>query len=113
VRAAADEDRATVVAAQAQDQARQLLEQIAERRDIDQREQERPVEDVVARELFALHDREQHHDDRRLEERGDHAREAGPHRAVRVEVRASEQQQRDEDGQRRDVLRLVERQRQV
>ena len=85
-----------------------LLEQPAERRDVDQREQQRPVEDVVARELLALDDREEHHHERRLEQRRDHAREAGAHRAVGVEVRAREQQQRDEDRQRRDVLGLVE-----
>jgi hypothetical protein len=113
VAAGADQDRAAVVAAHAQDGAGDPLEQVPQGGDVDEREEQRPVEDVVARELLALDDREQHHDDRRLEQRGDHAREAGAHRPVRVEVGACEQQQRDEDCQRRDVLGLVERQRQV
>ena len=113
VRAGAHEDRAAVVAAHAQDRAGELLEQVPERRDVDECEQQRPVEDVVARELLALDDREDHDHERGLEERGDDTREARPDSAFGVEVRAGEQQQRHEDGQRGNVLGLVEGQNEV
>ena len=57
--------------------------------------------------MTALGDRVDHDHDRRLEQRGDHAREARTHRPVGVEVGAGEQEQRDEDRQRGDVLGLV------
>ena len=108
VRPRPDEHRTAAVAGRAQHHAADALEHPARRGHVDQREEERPVEDVVRVELVALDlgvDQDhQHH----LDERGDHLREAGPLRAVAVEARACEQQHHDEAGERRVVLRLVE-----
>ena len=57
--------------------------------------------------MLALDQREQKDHDRDLEERGDDAREAGAHRPVGVQVGAREQEDRDQNGQRREVLGLV------
>src|SRR6185295_10051777 len=77
VRARADEHGAAAVAGSPQDESAQPLEGPAEGRDVDEREDQGAVEDVVRLELPALEQGVQEHDQRGLEERGDHAREPG------------------------------------
>ena len=110
VRAGADEHRAAAVAGGAQQQARDPLVDLAEGGDVDEREEERAVEDVVGGvELVrAADDREDHRDDHHLEQRREDPREAGALAAVGVHVRAREQQHGDEVGEGDDRARLVE-----
>ena len=81
-----DQHGPAAVAGGSEDEAAQVLEPPPERRHVDQPEEERRVEDVVRLELLALQQRVQEHDQRRLEERRDHAREAGALRALAVEA---------------------------
>ena len=108
LRARPNQDRAAAVTRGAQEHARDAVERPAERRDVEQREQQAPVEDVVRGEGLALDDRVGEDHDRDLEERRDDAREARAAGAVGVEVRAREQQDRDETGERRVLVGLVD-----
>ena len=113
VLAGAHQHRAALVARRAQQEPRRALVGEAERRHVGDGEEERPVEDVVARELLAADDRVERDHDRHLEERGDDARQARAHRAVAVEPRLGEQQRRDEEREPHVVLGLVEHDRRV
>ena len=105
----AHQHRAAAVAGRAQQHAAHPLEHPAQERHVEQREEQRAVEDVVGRELGALDHRVEQDHHGHLDERRDHRGEAGPLRAVAVEARAREQQQHHQARQRRHVLRLVER----
>ena len=70
----ADEHRAPLVAGRAEDHAREPLVGPAQQRDDRDREDQRAVEDVVRRELLAVHEREGQRDERDLEQRGDDRR---------------------------------------
>ena len=107
VRARPDQHRPPAVARGPQDHARHALEQPAERGHVQQREEQRPVEDVVRLERLALDLRVDEDDQRDLEQRGDHACEARPLGAVAVEARAREQQQHHQPAEREVVLRLT------
>ncbi len=106
VLAAADEQRAARVAGLPQQPAGHLGVDPAEARDVDDPEAERGVEDVVAAELLAAEDGVDQRHDRDLEERGDDPCEAGAARAVGIEVRAREQQDRQQVGEGEEVARL-------
>ena len=107
VRARADQHRAAPVAGGAQHRARDALEAPAQDRHVEQREEQRAVEDVVRLERLALDLGVDQDHERDLEQRRDHAREAGPLRAVAVEARAGEQQEHHEPGERRVLLGLA------
>ena len=107
VRARPDEHGAATVAGCPQDDPAELLEAPAERRDVDEGEGQRAVEDVVGLEVLALEQGVQEHDQRGLEERGDHARETRTLAALAVQARAREQQQHHEAAEREVVERLI------
>ena len=107
VHAGAHEHRTPSVAGGTQDRTAELLEPPAERRHVDQREEERAVEDVVGLELLALEQREQEHDQCGLEQRGDHARQPGALSALAIEAGAPEQQQHHQPAERQVFERLV------
>ena len=107
VAAAAHEHGSAAVAGGAQQGAADLLEHPAERRDVEEREEKRAVEDVVRVELDALDLRVEPDHDHRLEERRDHLGRAGPKRPVAIEAGAGEQEHHHERGERRHVLGLA------
>ena len=107
VRAGADQHRPAAVAGGAQDRPGHPLERPAESRHVDQREQQRPVEDVERLEVLALEQRVDQHHHGGLEERRDHARKPGALRPLAVEPGAAEQQQHHQPAQRQVVERLV------
>ena len=106
--ALADDHRAPPVAGGPQRPAADTVEHPAERRHVDEREEEAAIEDVVRGEVLTLDQGVREHDEGDLHERGHDAREAGADRAVRVEAGAGEQQQGHEDREGRPVLRLLE-----
>ena len=107
VGAGADQHGAAAIAGGAQHHGGGALEQPAQQRHVEQREEERGVEDVVRLEGLALDRGVDQHHERDLEQRRDHAREAGPLAAVAVEPRAGEQQQHHERGQREVLVGLA------
>ena len=107
VRAGPDEHGPAPVAGRAENRAARGLEDPSERGHVDQREEEGCVEDVVRLEFLALEQRVEQHDQGRLEEGRDHAREAGALGARPVEAGAPEQQQHHEAAERQVVHRLV------
>ncbi len=113
VLAAADQHGAPVVAGGAQQRAGNAVEPPPERRHVEEGEEERAVEDVVGREVDALDERVHEQDHRHLEERRDDPREARAHRPVAVQAGAREQENRDEHGERRKVVRALPRELEV
>ncbi len=111
VLARADEHGAAAVAGQSQQDAGDLLVAPPQRADEADPERQRAVEDVVARVLLAVDEREDERDDGDLEERGDDPRQAGPLGARGVQPGAGEQQHREQIGEGDGVARLVHRRR--
>jgi hypothetical protein len=102
-----DEQRPTLVA--------RLLEQppggaqmkLAQCGDVHGAEEQRAVEDVVAREVLPVGQREDQRDHGGLEQRGGDLRETGASRAIGVQIGAGEHQHRDQVGKRDPVAGLV------
>ena len=108
VRARADEHRAPLVARRAEDHPGEPLVGRAQQRDDRDREDQRAVEDVVRRELLAVHEREGQRDERHLEQPGHDRAHARARAAVRVQPRAGEEQDGQQVREGDDVLRLVD-----
>ena len=68
LRAAADEHGSARVPGRAEDRSAHALEPPPEERDVDEGEEQAPVEDVVGGEVVALHDRVGQHQERDLEQ---------------------------------------------
>ncbi len=107
VLARADEHGAPPVAGGAEHHAGQPFVDGPQGGDVEERKAERPVEDVEAREALSAHKRKHDRNERDLEQTRHDAREARAQGACRVEARASEQQGRDEIGEREDAPCLV------
>ncbi len=105
----ADEHGAAPVAGGAQQHAGDQLIEPAGRADQADREDQRAVEDVVARVRLAVDEREQERDDRHLEQRRDDPGEPRPLCARRVEPGAREQEDGDQGRERHVVPCGVER----
>jgi hypothetical protein len=104
----ANEHGATPVSGGTQEEPRDLLVDLTEAGHIDQREEERSVEDVIGGEMLrAVDQREDHRDDHHLEERCQDPREARPLAAIGVHVRAREEQRGDEIGEGHESATLV------
>ena len=106
--AGADQQRAPAVARGAQQHAGDLLVGPADRADVDDREEQRAVEDVVARVLLAVDDGEDQRHHGHLEQRGDDLRQARALGALGVEAGAGEQQRGHQVGERDQALGLLE-----
>ena len=106
VRPRTDQHGPAAIARGPQHHTGETLEDPAQQRHIDQREDERGVEDVVGLERLALDLGVYEHHQRDLEQRGDDAGEARPLRAVAIETRAGEQQQHHERGEGEVLVRL-------
>ena len=105
----ADQHRSAAVAGGAQDRARHLLVQPASRAQDRHGEDERAVEDVVARVLLVVDHGEDQRDDRHLEQRGDDASDPRALGPLGVQAGAREQQHGHEVGERDRPPRLVDR----
>ena len=113
--ARAHQQRPALVAGGAQQQPGHAVIGPAEERHVEDREDQRPVEDVVAGEALAVavDQREDERDERDLEQAGDDAAQPRAFGPVRVEVRAREEQGGDEVGERDRALRLAQHGREV
>ena len=106
VLARADQHGAAPVAGLREDPPGHPQVQRAQRADVDRGEEQRAVEDVVAREVVAAGEREHQRDHRRLEQRGDDPGQPGPACPLGVEVDAGEHQHGDQVGERDRLARV-------
>ena len=94
--------------ASAQQQRGDAVVDAAEGADVENGEGERAVEEVVAREVFAVDEREDQRDDGDLEERAHDARQPGPQRALGVEARVREEQRGEQVAEGQEGFGAVE-----
>ncbi len=102
--AAADDQRAALVAGGVQEHRGDPLVRGSRGGDVEDREGERAPEQVVAGEVFAADDGEDDRDERDLEQRSDDPREPGAQRALGVQSGAREQQRGQQVGERQEVF---------
>ena len=102
--ARADEHRAAPVAGGTQDDGREALVEGARGSDVQARERQRAPEDVVAGEVFAVDQREDHGYEGHLEQRPHDPREPRAQGTLRIQPRAREQQRCQQVGERQEVL---------
>ena len=81
--------------------------ELAQAGDVDRAEEQRAVEDVVAREVLAVGERKHERDDRGLEQGSADLGKSRPSGAIRVEVDPGEHQHGDQIGERDPMARLL------
>ena len=89
-----------VIAGLLEHPAGHLEVELAQRADVRDRDDQAPVEDVVAAEVLAVGEREHERDHRRLEQRGRDLRRSGPAWPVGIQVDPREHQHGHEIGER-------------